>query len=102
MSPVRTKMFKRQMYCRAAFGLLRTELLLVPKPSHWLWRGHRDGHYDRGVTVKYEWRGDFGNAALNALHADGFRHTYNHHRCHTALGGKPPITRVNNPAGQYI
>ncbi|WP_345025613.1 integrase core domain-containing protein, partial [Nonomuraea roseoviolacea] len=31
-----------------------------------------------------------------------FLHTYNHHRCHTALGGQPPITRVNNPAGQYI
>ncbi|WP_432753904.1 IS481 family transposase [Streptomyces sp. JL2001] len=30
-----------------------------------------------------------------------FLHTYNHHRCHTALGGKPPITRVNNPASQY-
>ncbi|WP_443333887.1 IS481 family transposase [Streptomyces sp. TSRI0395] len=28
-------------------------------------------------------------------------HTYNHHRSHTALGGNPPITRVNNPAGQY-
>ena len=22
-------------------------------------------------------------------------------RCHTALGGQPPITRVNNAAGQY-
>ncbi|WP_405987340.1 IS481 family transposase [Streptomyces sp. NBC_00872] len=31
-----------------------------------------------------------------------FLHTYNHHRCHTALGGHPPITRVNNPADQYI
>ncbi|WP_338703039.1 IS481 family transposase [Streptomyces sp. Q6] len=30
-----------------------------------------------------------------------FLHTYNHHRSHTALGGQPPITRVNNPAGQY-
>ncbi len=29
-------------------------------------------------------------------------HTYNHHRSHTALGGLPPITRVNNAAGQYI
>ncbi len=29
-------------------------------------------------------------------------HTYHHHRCHTALDGHPPITRVNNnPAGQY-
>ncbi|MFI8196850.1 IS481 family transposase [Streptomyces sp. NPDC085942] len=30
-----------------------------------------------------------------------FLHTYNHHRSHTALDGHPPITRVNNPAGQY-
>jgi transposase InsO family protein len=29
-------------------------------------------------------------------------HTYNHHRSHTAIGGRPPITRVNNPAGSYI
>ena len=31
-----------------------------------------------------------------------FLHTYNYHRCHTALGGQPPITRVNNPPSQYI
>ncbi|MET7349010.1 IS481 family transposase [Streptomyces mirabilis] len=30
-----------------------------------------------------------------------FLHTYNHHRSHTALGGQPPISRVNNAAGQY-
>ncbi|AKJ08586.1 transposase [Streptomyces incarnatus] len=30
-----------------------------------------------------------------------FLHTYNHHRCHTALGGHPPISRVNNASGQY-
>jgi transposase InsO family protein len=28
-------------------------------------------------------------------------HTYNHHRNHTALGGHPPVTRVNNPAGSH-
>ena len=27
-------------------------------------------------------------------------HIYNHHRPHTALGGKPPITRVTNQPGQ--
>ncbi len=32
---------------------------------------------------------------------DNFLHAYNYHRCHTALGGQPPISRVNNPAGQY-
>ncbi|GGV78802.1 hypothetical protein GCM10010228_47720 [Streptomyces massasporeus] len=30
-----------------------------------------------------------------------FLHTCNHHRCHTALGGHPPISRVNNALGQY-
>ncbi|MCX4445970.1 MULTISPECIES: IS481 family transposase [unclassified Streptomyces] len=30
-----------------------------------------------------------------------FLHTYNHHRSHTALNGKPPISRINNAAGQY-
>ncbi|WP_329568279.1 IS481 family transposase [Streptomyces sp. NBC_01361] len=30
-----------------------------------------------------------------------FLHTYNHHRCHTALAGKPPISRANNAPGQY-
>jgi transposase InsO family protein len=37
------------------------------------------------------------NAAL-----DRWLHTYNHHRCHTALGGKAPISRVNNVPGHYI
>ncbi|MEU9289449.1 hypothetical protein AB0D57_33475 [Streptomyces sp. NPDC048275] len=32
---------------------------------------------------------------------DTFLHANNYHRCHTALGGQPPISRVNNPAGQY-
>ncbi|PJE96069.1 hypothetical protein CUT44_19960 [Streptomyces carminius] len=27
-----------------------------------------------------------------------FLHAYNYHRCHTALGGQPPISRVNNAA----
>jgi transposase InsO family protein len=26
-------------------------------------------------------------------------HTYNHHRCHTALGGHPPMSRLNNVSG---
>ena len=31
-----------------------------------------------------------------------FLHTYNHHRPHTALGGRPPISRSTNLPGQYI
>jgi transposase InsO family protein len=29
-------------------------------------------------------------------------HSYNHHRPHTAIGNKPPITRLTNLPGQYI
>ena len=28
-------------------------------------------------------------------------HNYNHHRCHTALGGNPPMSRINNVSGQH-
>ena len=32
---------------------------------------------------------------------DGWLHLYNHHRAHTALGGQPPISRVNNDPNSY-
>jgi transposase InsO family protein len=54
-------------------------------------------------TLADEWaylRPYSSNDERTAALAD-FLHTYNHHRCHTALGGHPPISRVNNAAGQY-
>jgi transposase InsO family protein len=33
---------------------------------------------------------------------DRWLHRYNHHRCHTALGGLPPISRVTNLSEQHI
>jgi transposase InsO family protein len=39
------------------------------------------------------------SARRNALPA--WLHEYNHHRPHTAIGGKPPITRLTNLPGQY-
>jgi len=54
-------------------------------------------------TLVDEW------AYVRAYRSNGHRlaalarwlHTYNHHRCHTALGGEPPMSRLNNAAGQY-
>lgn len=31
----------------------------------------------------------------------GWLHFYNHHRAHSALGGRPPITRLNNLSGHH-
>ncbi|NKE58490.1 transposase, partial [Lentzea sp. PSKA42] len=28
-------------------------------------------------------------------------HFYNHHRAHSAIGGKPPITRLTNLPGHH-
>ncbi|SDS52775.1 IS481 family transposase [Microterricola viridarii] len=39
------------------------------------------------------------SARRNALPA--WLHEYNHHRPHTAIGGRPPISRLTNLPGQY-
>ncbi|AIV36102.1 hypothetical protein NI25_23655 [Streptomyces sp. CCM_MD2014] len=71
-----------------------------------LTRAHRpqtNGKVERfHRTLLDEWaylRPCTSNTERTAALAD-FLHAY-HHRCHTALGGHPPISRVNNPAGQY-
>ncbi len=40
------------------------------------------------------------SASRKALPA--WLHEYNHHRPHTAIGRRPPITRLTNVSGQYI
>ncbi|MEU7015909.1 IS481 family transposase, partial [Streptomyces sp. NPDC046385] len=69
------------------------------------YRPQTNGKVERfNRTLLDEWayqRPYTSNHERTAALAD-FLHTYNHHRCHTALDGHPPISRVNNPAGQYI
>ncbi|UCA52319.1 IS481 family transposase [Streptomyces sp. WA6-1-16] len=69
------------------------------------YRPQTNGKVERfNRTLLDEWaylRPYTSNTERTAALAD-FLHAYNHHRCHTALGGHPPISRVNNPAGQYI
>ncbi|MET9140492.1 IS481 family transposase [Streptomyces parvulus] len=68
------------------------------------YRPQTNGKVERfNRTLLDEWaylRPYTSNHERTAALAD-FLHTYNHHRRHTALGGHPPISRVNNPAGQY-
>ncbi|MFD6174352.1 IS481 family transposase [Streptomyces coeruleorubidus] len=69
-----------------------------------IYRPQTNGKVERfNRTLLDEWayqRPYTSNTERTAALAD-FLHTYNHHRCHTALGGHPPITRVNNAPGQY-
>ncbi|AZQ38888.1 IS481 family transposase [Streptomyces cyaneochromogenes] len=68
------------------------------------YRPQTNGKVERfNRTLLDEWaylRPYTSNAERTDALAD-FLHAYNHHRCHTALGGHPPISRVNNAAGQY-
>ncbi|MFI6377799.1 IS481 family transposase, partial [Streptomyces sp. NPDC050546] len=57
--------------------------------------------FNRTLLDEWAYRRPYtSNTERTAALAD-FLHAYNHHRCHTALAGQPPISRVNNPAGQY-
>lgn len=54
-------------------------------------------------TLLEEWaygRSYASNSEREAAYPD-WLHRYNHHRGHTALGGRPPASRVTNLTGQY-
>ncbi len=58
--------------------------------------------FNRTLLDEWAYSRPFTNNTDRAAALPTWLHTYNHHRSHTALGGHPPITRVNNAAGHYI
>jgi transposase InsO family protein len=52
--------------------------------------------FNRTLTEEWAYAQVFTSSRHRAAALPGFLHRYNHHRAHTALGGQPPITRVNN------
>lgn len=69
------------------------------------WRPQTNGKVERfNRTLLEEWAYQrvFTSSARRTAALDKWLHTYNHHRAHTALGGRAPIDRVNNLAGHYI
>jgi integrase-like protein len=69
-----------------------------------LYRPQVNGKVERfNRTLLNEWayvRIYADNLERSALLAD-WLHSYNFHRAHTALGGRPPVERVNNLSGNY-
>ncbi|HET6360268.1 integrase core domain-containing protein, partial [Streptomyces sp.] len=57
--------------------------------------------FNRTLLDEWAYLRPYTSNAERAAALTDFLHTYNHHRCHTALEGKPPISRVNNAEGQY-
>jgi len=93
-SAYRSKEFKAM---REAYGLTHSRT----RP----YRPRTNGKAERLIqTALREWAygptwesSDERNQALEA-----WLHFYNHHRPHSALGGQPPITRLNNLVGNDI
>jgi transposase InsO family protein len=57
--------------------------------------------FNRTLLDEWAYARKFTSEAERRRRLDIWLHTYNHHRGHTALGGQPPITRVDNLAGTY-
>jgi transposase InsO family protein len=60
--------------------------------------------FNRTLAEEWAYARPFDSSADRAAALPGWLHTYNHHRSHTSLGGRPPISRitVSNAAGHYI
>jgi transposase InsO family protein len=57
--------------------------------------------FNRTLVEEWAYAQVFDDSHQRATALPDWLHQYNHHRAHTALGGQPPISRVNNLAGQY-
>jgi transposase InsO family protein len=57
--------------------------------------------FNRTLLVEWAYQRPYGSNQERTEALDGWLHLYNHHRAHTALGGQPPINRVNNPPNSY-
>jgi transposase InsO family protein len=57
--------------------------------------------FNRTLLDEWAYVRAYGSEAERRRRLDSWLHTYNHHRCHTALNGQPPITRANNLPEHY-
>ena len=57
--------------------------------------------YNRTLLNEWAYARAWYSDGQRARALDAWLHRYNHHRTHTALGGKPPVTRVSNLPGHY-
>ena len=58
--------------------------------------------FNRTLLEEWAYVRPYRNNEQRSRLLEGWLHMYNHHRSHTALGGLPPIARVNNLSGNYI
>jgi transposase InsO family protein len=58
--------------------------------------------FHRTLADEWAYAAPYASDGARAEAYPDWLHRYNHHRGHTALGGRPPASRVTNLSGQYI
>ncbi|MBF9127395.1 IS481 family transposase, partial [Plantactinospora sp. S1510] len=80
-----------------------TELGITPKKTR-PYRPQTNGkveRFHRTMTDGWALARFYTSESTRRKALPAFLHHYNHHRPHTAIGGRPPITRLTNVPGQY-
>ena len=57
--------------------------------------------FNRTLLDEWAYVRPYSSEAQRSRALDRWLHLYNHHRSHTSLGGKPPVSRINNVPGHY-
>ena len=57
--------------------------------------------FHRTLADEWAYAAAYGSDTARAAAYPAWLHRYNHHRGHTALGGRPPASRVTSLSGQY-
>ena len=57
--------------------------------------------FHRTLAERWAFRRFYDSESARRKALPAWIHEYNHHRPHTAIGGKPPISRLTNLPGQY-
>ncbi|GAA1095152.1 hypothetical protein HDA36_002884 [Nocardiopsis composta] len=61
----------------------------------------RAERFNRPLVEERAYARAYSSSAERARALEEFLHAYDHHRCHPALAGRAPISRVNNAPGHY-
>ena len=80
-----------------------TELSIVHKRTR-PYRPQTNGkieRFHRTLTDEWAYARPYPSERARRAALPRYLHVYNHHRSHTALGGRPPASRVPNLCGQY-